>query len=596
MKKCLILLLMLLMCLSGCGTLSQSDEISIVLLHGWGTMEEDNQAMREIYSEFEKDNPDISLKMISMPSPENVTSKVKEMISVGKLPNLIYIGETGIDTLYSFMVTQGYVIDIMPYIEKDKEFQSMIAPETLMKWKTADGKLYTVTDVLNTGGYWYNKQIFENAKIQKTPENWKEFLECCKKIKQWAEQEKLDTVSMHLDYNTIECMMQSYIGDTDSDEKSISEALKLLNEIKDYADVEKNYTYRDRLRSFNVGHSAIYAGGIDSEQKINPKLIICASWDMHVEMCIEAMKAGKYVGCEVGGAYSLRECWKLIETYEETKVPVMFLENCLYGRDEMMVLNMAEQGVLGEIVHCEGGYRHDLREEVAFGKENRHYRLSNYIHRNTENYPTHELGPIAKILHINRGNRLLSLTSVSSKAAGLKEYIKEKKADDEVLSNTTFNQGDIVNTIIKCSNGETILLTLDTTLPRYYSRGFTVQGTKGMYTEDNRSIFLDGEKSAEDHFEWKKHWGNVEEYRDKYEHPVWKKYLDAGVKKGHDGMDFLVFSDFIKCVQENSEAVIDVYDMATWMSISVLAEESISMGGQPIAIPDFTSGKWMNRK
>ena len=325
-------------------------------------------------------------------------------------------------------------------------------------------------------------------------------------------------------------------------------------------------------------------------------VIICASWDMHVEMCIEAMKAGKYVGCEVGGAYSLRECWKLIETYEETKVPVMFLENCLYGRDEMMVLNMAEQGVLGEIVHCEGGYRHDLREEVAFGKENRHYRLSNYIHRNTENYPTHELGPIAKILHINRGNRLLSLTSVSSKAAGLKEYIKEKKADDEVLSNTTFNQGDIVNTIIKCSNGETILLTLDTTLPRYYSRGFTVQGTKGMYTEDNRSIFLDGEKSAEDHFEWKKHWGNVEEYRDKYEHPVWKKYLDAGVKKGHDGMDFLVFSDFIKCVQENSEAVIDVYDMATWMSISVLAEESISMGGQPIAIPDFTSGKWMNRK
>ena len=139
-------------------------------------------------------------------------------------------------------------------------------------------------------------------------------------------------------------------------------------------------------------------------------------------------------------------------------------------------------------------------------------------------------------------------------------------------------------------------MTPDTTLPRYYSRGFTVQGTKGMYTEDNRSIFLDGEKSAEDHFEWKKHWGNVEEYRDKYEHPVWKKYLDAGVKKGHDGMDFLVFSDFIKCVQENSEAVIDVYDMATWMSISVLAEESISMGGQPIAIPDFTSGKWMNRK
>lgn len=324
-------------------------------------------------------------------------------------------------------------------------------------------------------------------------------------------------------------------------------------------------------------------------------VIICSSWDMHIEMSIEAMRAGKYVGCEVGGAYSLRECWKLVEAYEETGVPIMFLENCLYGRDEMMVANMAEMGVLGEIVHCEGGYRHDLREEVAFGKENRHYRLANYIHRNTENYPTHELGPIAKLLHINRGNRMLSLTSMASKAAGLQEYIKDKKSEDAELLNTVFNQGDIVNTMIRCSNGETILLTLDTTLPRYYSRGFMVQGTKGMYMEDNRSIFLDGDKASEDHFEWQKHWGNVEEYREKYEHPLWKKYLQDGIKKGHDGMDYLVFSDFIQCVQEQTEAVIDAYDMAAWMSISVLAEQSIAMGGQPVPIPDFTNGKWMNR-
>ena len=221
-------------------------------------------------------------------------------------------------------------------------------------------------------------------------------------------------------------------------------------------------------------------------------VILCTSWDHHVDLCIEAMEAGKPVGCEVGGAYSVRECWKLVEAYERTKVPVMMMENCVYGRDEMMVLNMAEQGVLGTIVHCEGGYKHDLREEVAFGKENRHYRLNNYIHRNTENYPTHELGPIARILHINRGNRMMTLTSVASMSAGLKEYIKNKKPEDEVLNSTEFCQGDVVNTIITCANGETILLTLDTTLPRYYSRGFTVQGTKGMYMEDNKSIFIDG--------------------------------------------------------------------------------------------------------
>lgn len=324
-------------------------------------------------------------------------------------------------------------------------------------------------------------------------------------------------------------------------------------------------------------------------------VIVCTSWETHFEICIEAMKAGKYVGCEVGGAYSIRECWKLVETYEQTGIPFMFMENCLYGRDEMMITNMVQLGILGEIVHCEGGYRHDLRDEIAFGKENRHYRLSNYIHRNTENYPTHELGPIAKILHINRGNRMLTVSSISSKAAGLKEFIKSKKADDTELSNVTFNQGDVVTSMIKCYNGETILLTLDTTLPRYYSRGFTVQGTKGMYIEENQSIFLDDKEAAKDHFAWKKHWGNIEEYREKYEHPVWKKYLQDGIKKGHDGMDYLVFCDFVKCIQDHSEAAIDVYDAASWMSISVLAEQSIAMGGQPVPIPDFTNGKWIHR-
>ena len=146
-------------------------------------------------------------------------------------------------------------------------------------------------------------------------------------------------------------------------------------------------------------------------------VIICTSWETHIEMCIEAMKAGKYAGIEVGGAYSIRECWKLVEVYEQTGVPVMFMENCVYGRDEMMIANMVQLGVLGEIVHCEGGYCHDLREEISFGRENRHYRLSNYIHRNTENYPTHELGPIARILHINRGNRMLTVSAKIGRAS-----------------------------------------------------------------------------------------------------------------------------------------------------------------------------------
>ena len=216
-------------------------------------------------------------------------------------------------------------------------------------------------------------------------------------------------------------------------------------------------------------------------------VILIVSWEKHVDASIDFMNAGIITALEVGGAYSIQDCYRLIDAYERTKTPFFFMENCCYGKRELMALRMVQEGVFGEIVHCSGAYAHDLREEIAAGEENRHYRLRNYRMRNCENYPTHELGPIAKILNINHGNRMVSLVSKSSKAAGLAHYVKETRPQE---TNLIFQQGDIVNTIITCAGGETILLTLDTTLPRPYSRSLTVRGTKGMYFEDNDSVFL----------------------------------------------------------------------------------------------------------
>lgn len=322
-------------------------------------------------------------------------------------------------------------------------------------------------------------------------------------------------------------------------------------------------------------------------------VVITCAWESHVPAAVEAMRAGKPVGMEVGGAYSIRQCWELVDTYEETRTPFMFLENCCYGRRELMVLNMVKQGLFGEIIHCRGGYMHDLREEVSMGEENRHYRLRNYTHRNSENYPTHELGPIAKILGINHGNRMLTLTSVASKSEGLHAYIEDRMSDNEKLMNTKFAQGDIVNTMIKCAGGETILLTLDTTLPRFYSRDFTVRGTKGMYEEDNDTLFLDKTYTIDEELLWKERWGNAKDYEEAYDHPIWKKFLDDGVQGGHGGMDWLVFEAFFTSVIEGKPCPIDVYDAAAWMSITALSEESIALGGHPVAIPDFTNGAWM---
>ncbi len=329
-----------------------------------------------------------------------------------------------------------------------------------------------------------------------------------------------------------------------------------------------------------------------SDENVNT-IVIATAWESHVEIAVAAMYAGKAVAMEVGGAYTLDDCYELVKAYEKTKTPFMFLENCCFGRREMMVLNMAQKGLLGEIVHCQGGYMHDLRKEIAFGKENRHYRLRNYLTRNCENYPTHDLGPIAKVLKINHGNRMVTLTSMASKSVGLHEYILKNKSDDEFLKNKTFAQGDIVTTVIKCAGGETIVLTLDTTLPRYYSRNFTVRGTKGMYEEATDSVFLDREEDMAHDFDWRKKCiNNAAEYEEEYDHPVWKQYLKEGVQGTHDGMDYLEFEKFFEALRNDAPMPVDVYDAASWMAITVLSEMSIAKGGAVMDIPDFTNGKW----
>ena len=323
-------------------------------------------------------------------------------------------------------------------------------------------------------------------------------------------------------------------------------------------------------------------------------IYIFAAWEAHIPLSIYSMKAGKAVACEVAGAYSIQQCWDLVKTYEETKTPIMMLENCCYGRKELMCLNMAQKGFFGEIVHMDGAYCHDLRGEIADGNIIRHYRLRNYINRNCENYPTHEIGPIARILGINNGNRFLSLSSFSSKAAGLEQYIKENPEKYADLQNQRFAQGDVVTTIITCAGGQTVRLTLETTLPRSYSRNFTVHGTKGMYFEDTESVYEHGNPEHQKcEWSWKPQWGNAKDYEEEWLHPLWKKYEAEGVKKGHGGMDWLELVDFADSLLEGRPMPIDVYDMATWMAITALSEDSIAKGGAPVEFPDFTNGLWL---
>lgn len=320
------------------------------------------------------------------------------------------------------------------------------------------------------------------------------------------------------------------------------------------------------------------------------------TWITHARMATDAMRAGKHAAVEVGGAASGEECLQMVRASEETGKFCMLLENCCYDRNEMAIYNMVRKGLFGEIIHMEGGYQHDLRDEICLGRENRHGRLVNFQRRNGDLYPTHQLGPILKVLSVNRGNRFISLSSMASKSRGLRKWIKDNKGEDYDLAGCDFNQGDVVTTMIKCANGETVVLTHDCCLPRPYSRRYRVQGTKGIYMEDGGNIYLEG-ISRENKSHWTHEWESFEPYLEEYEHPLWKKYKIDGVREGgHGGMDYLVLSAFVESVKLGGGPPIDVYDAASLMAVTYLSEQSVALGGAPVPFPDFTNGSWIERE
>jgi len=332
-------------------------------------------------------------------------------------------------------------------------------------------------------------------------------------------------------------------------------------------------------------------------------IINTAAWTGHIDMACKAMKAGKDVAIEVGGSYSVRDCWKLVETQQETKKRCMMIENCCYGRVELALLKMKREGKFGTITHVTGGYIHDLRLLFAkldgVGLE----RLENHQKRNCDNYPTHALGPLAKILDINRGNRMVSLTSVASHAPSLEEFFANNTEEKtKSFNGSKFVQGDYVTTTIKCANGETITLELSVTLPRPYSRNLGIYGTKGCYTETAKQFFFDDMYEYDEKGLPKEPGENVFNNADaivaENDHPIWAEKVknDDMSKEGHGGMDALVCTAFIDSIKEDIDTPIDVYDCASWMVISALSEESIALGGASVAIPDFTNGKWISRK
>ncbi len=384
----------------------------------------------------------------------------------------------------------------------------------------------------------------------------------------------------------------------DPDEGMMSGALSLINKAGKPAPItfaNGNYDYQNLLKRDDID-----------------AVIIATPWEWHAKQTIDAMNAKKIPGVEVCGAVHLQDCWDIVNNSEKTGIPVMMLENVCYRRDVLAVYNMVRKGMFGELLHLQGGYEHDLRgvefndgktpyeSGVEFGTKGyseAKWRTQHCIDRNGELYPTHGLGPAAVMIDINRGNRLTRLSSVATKSRGLHRYIVNhpKGGPDHRNAKIKFKLGDVVTTQIQTAKQETIVLTHDTSSPRPYNLGFRVQGTNGLWQDTHAGEFKEGLIYFED--KSPKHtWENPEKYLTENDHPLWKKYENDAEGAGHGGMDFFVDNAFIECIKRKAPFQIDVYDLATWYAITPLSEKSIAEGGRLQIIPDFTRGKWKERK
>ncbi len=315
-------------------------------------------------------------------------------------------------------------------------------------------------------------------------------------------------------------------------------------------------------------------------------VIIATPWDLHTPMSVYSMNAGLTVGCEVPIAYTLDECWQLIETWEETGTPCMQLENWSFRSDNLAILKMIRDGLLGTVTHAHCAYSHDCIDHWYFekGTGNTRWGAQFLIDHNRNQYPTHQQGPVLSWMDINCGDYYDTLTSTATDCYSIYEYF-ERNFPDHPNGKQKYKQGDIVTTVVRTKNGKTVVINFDMQSPRPYDNRWTVQGTRGIYNEQRNSLYLTGISPAYHT------WEPFPPYHEKYMHS-WAQSSFGG----HGGADGIMLSQFIQAIREKKPLPLSLYDGVLMASIGPLSEMSITQNSKVINVPDFTRGKWQSNK
>ena len=372
-------------------------------------------------------------------------------------------------------------------------------------------------------------------------------------------------------------------------------------DIKALCDVEADRVEacQQLLRQNGRPEAAAYSGSTEVYKALCERddidlVYIATDWIHHAPIALYAMEHGKHVAIEVPAANTLDAIWALVNTAERTQRHCIMLENCVYDFFEIATLNMAQQGLFGEVLHVEGSYLHNLDD--FWDEYWNNWRLDyNRLHRG-DVYPTHGLGPDCQVLDIHRGDRMDYLVSMDTKAVNGKRLVERKTGK----ACADFANGDQTSTLIHTAKGKTILLQHDVLTPRPYSRMFQVVGTDGYaskYPIQQILLRKEGLPQSPDYQNLNAHAA----LPDSLCRALLNQYLPGFVKDieatartigGHGGMDYIMDYRLVYCLRHGLPLDMDVYDMAEWCCISELSRRSLEHGSAPVAIPDFTRGEW----
>lgn len=366
--------------------------------------------------------------------------------------------------------------------------------------------------------------------------------------------------------------------------------------------VEENVKrVNERLEKAGLPKAKEFYGNTDIWKEVtklpNVDLVYVATdWKSHAKIGVQAMKDGKHVAIEVPAAMNMQEIWDLINTSEKTRKHCMQLENCVYDFFELTSLNMAQQGLFGELIHAEGAYIHGL--QPFWGAYWNNWRMDYNQNHRGDVYATHGMGPACQALNIHRGDKMNFLVSMDTKPLQNPAYIKEKTG----VEPKNFRNGDHTMTMIRTENGKTIHIQHDVTSPRPYNRMYQLSGTKGFankyptegYALDSKEI---GSDVAANHEDLNAHSFVPADVKkalmEKYKHPIVKDIEEKAKRVGgHGGMDFIMDYRLIYCLQNGLPLDMDVYDLAEWCCLAPLTEISLDNSSAPVEIPDFTRGAW----